>query len=274
MFSEEQLERYSRQFVLKEIGASGQKKLRRARVLVIGAGALGSPSLLYLAAAGVGTLGVADFDRVELSNLHRQIVHRTETVGMEKTLSVRQTINSLNPDVDVVCHTLRVTPENILSLIEPYDFIVDGADSLFTKLLINDACVLAKKPFVHAGVVRFGGQMMTYVPGQGPCLRCLLGDHPPLSQPQACSQVGVLGAATGVMGSMEALEAIKFLVGSGELLTGRILFFRGLTSRFDTLEFEANEDCPLCGTHPAICNLTVRRQDYEDPRSCRIVREA
>ncbi|MCH5264319.1 MAG: HesA/MoeB/ThiF family protein [Lachnospiraceae bacterium] len=264
IFSEEQLERYSRHFALKEIGVAGQKRLLQSRVLVIGAGALGSSSLLYLAAAGVGTLGIADYDQVELSNLQRQILHRTKDVGTDKTQSARQTIEEHNPDVSVQLHPERMTVDNILDVIGQYDFIIDATDRFESKFLINDACVLAKKPYSHAGVVRFEGQTMTYVPGKGPCLRCLLGSVPPAEETLTCSQAGVLGAVTGIIGSIQAAEAIKYLLEIGDLLVGKVLNVDGLRMQFHTTCIsKSNPDCSVCGEHPSILTLADNRAEYQ-----------
>ena len=261
-FSEEQLERYSRHFVLSELGVAGQQKLLHSRVLVIGAGALGSAASLYLAAAGVGCLGIADYDRVELSNLQRQILHRTDRVGERKVDSARQTLQALNPDVTVLPLAQRITPDNITGILADYDFVVDATDRFETKFLINDACVLGHKPFVHAGIVRFAGQAMTYVPGRGPCLRCLLEDVPPNTV--TCAQAGVLGAATGVLGSIQALETIKYLTGIGELLTGRVLYFDGLTMQTRVSRFpHPAPDCRVGGEHPTIRDVVENRAEYE-----------
>lgn len=262
ILSAQQAERYSRHFVLREIGVTGQKRLLGAKVLVIGAGALGSGALLYLAAAGVGTLGVADYDRVELCNLQRQIIHRTDRVGMEKTASAKLTIEAINPDVAVQLYPRGVTPDNIQNIIAPYDFIIDATDRFENKFLINDACVLFGKPYSHAGVVRFGGQATTYVPGRGPCLRCLLENVPPNSE--TCSQVGVLGSVTGILGGIQATEAIKYVLGIGELLVGRLLLVDGLSMSMQTVEIgPARSDCRVCGDHPAILSLADNRADYE-----------
>ena len=262
MFNREQLERYSRHFVLKEIGVSGQKQLLSAKVLVIGAGALGSPALLYLAAAGVGCLGIADFDSVDFSNLQRQIIHDASRVGMNKASSAAQTIARLNGDVHTEPFPDTVTPENIGGLIAGYDFVVDATDSLESKLLINDACVLGKKPFVHAGAARFDGQVMTYLPGQGPCLRCLLGRDIPHQEENQCARYGVLGAATGILGSIEAAEAVKCLLGIGRPLCGRVLFLRGLEMDIHSAELAPDPDCAVCGQSPTILSLTDRLDDY------------
>lgn len=266
-FSEEQLARYSRQFVLREIGVAGQKKLLQSSVLVIGAGALGASALLYLTAAGVGTIGIADYDRVELSNLQRQIIHSTGTVGMRKTDSGKQALQALNPDVTLRLHPERATADNIETLIRPYDFIIDGTDRFETKFLINDACVLSRKPYAHAGAVRFEGQAMTYVPGRGPCLRCLLEDIP---QGTTCAEAGVLGAVTGVLGSIQAAEAVKYLLGIGELLAGRVLHFDALSMQTRVIDVgAAAPDCKICGAHPAIRSLAENRRDYE-PAGCAV----
>ena len=249
--SAQQSERYSRHFVLREIGVSGQKRLLSAKVLVIGAGGLGSAALMYLASAGVGTIGIADCDRVEVSNLQRQIIHRTDRAGMEKTLSARQTLEAINPDVTVHLYSERVTPDNIQATIAPYDFVIDGTDSFETKFLINDACVLSGKPYSHAGVVRFGGQTMTFVPGRGPCLRCLMDEVP--SNSKTASQVGVLGAVVGILGSIQATEAIKYVLGIGENLVGRILLVDGLSMLMEEVNVgPANAECRVCGEHPTI----------------------
>ena len=269
-FSEDQLERYSRHFVLPEIGVSGQIRLQQAKVLVIGAGALGSAALMYLAAAGVGTIGVADYDKVELSNLQRQIIHRTDRVGTGKTASAKKTILEINPDIDVVLHPIKLTADNIQEIISPYDFIIDGTDRFESKFLINDACVLSRKPYVHAGVVRFEGQAMTYVPEKGPCLRCLLGSVPPASETMTCSQAGVLGAVTGILGSIQALETIKYLLGNGDLLTGRILNFDGLKMNFHITNIPASSPhCSVCGENPSILSLAGNRAEYEDFSGCK-----
>ena len=264
MFSEEQLERYSRHFALREIGVSGQKRLLASRILVIGAGALGSSALMYLAAAGVGPIGIADYDTVEPSNLQRQIIHSVDSVGKKKVLSAGQAVGRLNPDVDVNLYCERMTADNIRKIISDYDFVIDGTDRFESKFLINDACVLSQKPYSHAGSVRFEGQLMTYVPGRGPCLRCLLENVPPRETALTCSQAGVLGAVTGVLGSLQATEAIKYLLGIGELLVGKVLHFDGLTMQFRTVNLsEPNPDCAVCGKRPVIRNLADNRAEYE-----------
>lgn len=253
--------RYDRHLVLREIGAEGQERLRASKVLMIGAGGLGSAAGFYLAAAGVGTIGVADCDAVELSNLQRQIIHRESSVGMAKTASAARAIRELNPEVEVRVHEGRVDAENILDILAPYDFILDCTDRFESKFLVNDACVLSKKPYSHAGVVRFEGQAMTYVPGKGPCLRCLLGGVP--TGAPTCAQVGVLGAVVGVMGSTQAIEAVKYLLGTGELLTGRVLRFDGLNMRTRVAGIpHADPDCAVCGGNPAIRSLRDNAGEY------------
>ncbi len=264
IFSGDQLDRYSRHFVLREIGVSGQKKLLASKVLVIGAGALGSASLMYLAASGVGTIGVADYDCVELSNLQRQIIHRTENIGKRKTDSALMTMKEINPDISVNLHPAQVSTDNIEKLIRPYDFIIDGTDRFETKFLINDACVLSKKPYSHAGAVRFGGQTMTYIPNSGPCLRCLLSNVPPHDQNVYCSEAGVFGAVTGIIGSVQAAEAVKYLLDIGELLSGRILALDALSMDIRIVRMEKSDPhCRVCGEAPDILSVTDNREDYE-----------
>ncbi|MBQ8356277.1 MAG: thiazole biosynthesis adenylyltransferase ThiF [Clostridia bacterium] len=259
-FSNEQLERYSRHIILKEIGVKGQKKLLNARVLIIGAGGLGAPAAMYLAAAGVGTIGIADADEVDLSNLQRQIIHATDDVGKPKVQSAQETMNKMNPDVTVNTYHEFVTSENILELIKDYDFIIDGTDNFPAKFLINDACVMAKKPFSHAGIIRFKGQLMTYVPGQGPCYRCVFKNPPPKDAVPTCKQAGVVGAMGGVIGSLQAMEAIKYITGVGELLTGSLLTFDAIRMNFHKVKLpKADGHCAVCGTEPTITKLI----DYE-----------
>ncbi len=259
-FTNEQLERYSRHIILKEIGAKGQKKLLNAKVLIIGAGGLGAPTAMYLAAAGVGTIGIADADEVDLSNLQRQIIHATKDLGKPKVQSAKETMNDLNPDVQVNTYHTFMTSENIREIIRDYDFVIDGTDNFPAKFLINDACVMEKKPFSHAGIIRFKGQLMTYVPGEGPCYRCVFKDPPPKDAVPTCKQAGVVGAMGGVIGSLQAMEAIKYIVGKGQLLTGYLLTYDALTMEFRKIKLPHNtENCPVCGTHPTITQLI----DYE-----------
>ena len=259
-FTNEQLERYSRHIILKEIGVKGQKKLLGAKVLIIGAGGLGAPAAMYLAAAGVGTIGIVDADEVDLSNLQRQIIHATEDVGKPKVQSAKETMNKMNPDVTVNAYHEFVTSENILDLIKDYDFIIDGTDNFPAKFLINDACVMAKKPFSHAGIIRFKGQLMTYVPGEGPCYRCVFKNPPPKDAVPTCKQAGVVGAMGGVIGSLQAMEAIKYITGVGELLTGSLLTFDAIKMNFHKIKLpKVGDGCAVCGSHPTITKLI----DYE-----------
>ncbi|MGN1142118.1 MAG: HesA/MoeB/ThiF family protein [Oliverpabstia sp.] len=259
-FSNEQLERYSRHIILKEVGVKGQKKLLNGKVLIIGTGGLGAPAAMYLAAAGIGTIGIADADEVELSNLQRQIIHGTEDLGKAKVQSAKETIERMNPDVTVHTYRTFVDSKNILELIKEYDFIIDGTDNFPAKFLINDACVMAGKPFSHAGIIRFKGQLMTYVPGQGPCYRCVFKNPPPKDAVPTCKQAGVIGAMGGVIGSLQAMEAIKYILGVGDLLTGYLLTYDALTMEFRKVKLPKHvPDCPICGEHSTITELI----DYE-----------
>jgi molybdopterin/thiamine biosynthesis adenylyltransferase len=259
-FSNEQLERYSRHIILKEVGAKGQKALLKSKVLIIGAGGLGAPAALYLAAAGIGTIGIADADNVDLSNLQRQVIHTTPDVGKSKVESARETMLAINPDVNVNTYQNFVTAENILNLIESYDFIIDGTDNFPAKFLINDACVISKKPFSHAGIIRFQGQLMTYIPGEGPCYRCVFKEPPPPDAVPTCRQAGVIGAMGGVIGSLQAMETIKYFLKAGNLLTGSLLTYNALTMDFRKIKLpKVSGNCAVCGTSPTI----LKPFDYE-----------
>lgn len=259
----EQLERYSRHIILQEIGGKGQQKLLNGRVLLIGAGGLGAPAAMYLAAAGVGTIGIVDDDVVDLSNLQRQIIHQTKDVGKKKVLSAAETIQEMNPDVQVVTYAERVDSKNITDIIKDrdYDFIIDGTDNFPVKFLINDACVFLQKPFSHAGIIRFRGQTMTYLPGQGPCYRCIFETPPPPDAVPTCRQAGVLGVMGGVIGSIQATEALKYLLGVGDLLNGYLLTYDALTMTFRKVKLNHNRSCAVCGDQPTITSLI----DYEQP---------
>jgi adenylyltransferase/sulfurtransferase len=259
-FSEAQIERYSRHIILPEVGGVGQRKLLNSRVLVIGAGGLGSPACLYLAAAGVGTIGIVDSDVVDLSNLQRQILHATEDVGQPKCLSARDTMESINPDVRVVPHQLRLDSSNALDVIADYDVVVDGADNFPTRYLANDACVFAGKPLSHAGILRFEGHVTTIVPGRGPCYRCLYPEPPPPGLVPSCQEAGILGAVAGIMGAIQATEVIKLILGLGDVLVGRLLVFDALQMSFRSFEMLRPADCPVCGERPSITTLI----DYEE----------
>ncbi|MDR2670650.1 MAG: molybdopterin-synthase adenylyltransferase MoeB [Oscillospiraceae bacterium] len=258
-FTNEQLERYSRHIILSEVGVKGQKKLLNAKVLIIGAGGLGAPAALYLAAAGVGVVGIADADVVDLSNLQRQVIHTTPDVGKAKVQSARETMEAINPDIEVRAHRTFVSADNIMELIADYDFILDGTDNFPARFLINDACVLAGKPFSHAGIIRFKGQLMTYVPGRGPCYRCVFREPPPPDAVPTCRQAGVIGAMGGVIGSLQAMEAVKFLIGRGDLLTGALLTYDALRMDFRKIKLPHRDSCAVCGAHPTI----LKPFDYE-----------
>lgn len=241
-------ERYARHILLDNVGVEGQERLLASKVLIVGAGGLGAPVAMYLAAAGVGTIGIADDDRVELSNLQRQIIHTTGSVGEKKVESARQTIRRLNPDIDVETYAVRVTQENVMELIEPYDFIVEAVDNFETRFLINDACVAAEKPFCHGGVARFEGQLMTYVPGQGPCYRCIFEEVPEPCSEAESRDLGILGVIPGIIGSLQGLEVLKYLLNTGTLMTGRMLVFDGLRMKFREVVFRhPSPHCKACG---------------------------
>lgn len=255
--TDEQIERYSRHIILKGFGAKGQKRLMAGSVLIVGAGGLGSPAGLYLAAAGVGRIGVVDSDVVELSNLQRQVAHSTADIGLAKADSAAATMRAINPDVEVVEHNVRLDASNAAEIIAPYDFVIEGTDNFPTKFLVNDACVLGGKPFCHGGILRFQGQVMTYVPGEGPCYRCVFKEPPPPDAAPSCAQAGVIGAIAGVIGCLQAMEAMKYLSGTGELMTGRLLVYDAFYSDFDEIELPFREpNCAVCGDHPTIATLS------------------
>ena len=257
--TDEQIERYSRHIILKEVGAKGQKKLLNSSVLIIGAGGLGAPAALYLAAAGVGHIGIVDADEVDLSNLQRQVIHTTADIGKSKVKSAKETMEAINPDVKVSTYRMFVDASNIRELIREYDFIIDGTDNFPAKFLINDACVLEKKPFSHAGIIRFQGQLMTYVPGEGPCYRCVFKNPPPKDAVPTCKQAGVIGAMAGTIGTLQAMEAIKYIIGKGELLTGKLLTYDALKMDFRKIKLKRDCNCAVCGDHPTI----LEPIDYE-----------
>ena len=243
----EQRMRYSRHTLLPEVGVEGQLKLLHSKVLLVGAGGLGSPSALYLAAAGIGTLGLVDDDEVDSSNLQRQVIHTTDRVGIPKTESARISIEALNPDVNVIEHRTRLDADNILEIIEGYDVIVDGADNFPTRYLLNDASVRLRKPVVSASILAFDGQLSTFVPYEGPCYRCLYPTPPPPELAPSCGAAGVLGVMAGVMGLLQANEVIKLVAGIGEPLIGRLLLYDSLGTRFTELKVKRDPECPICG---------------------------
>ena len=240
--------RYARHLVMPEVGPEGQAKLERAKVLFIGAGGLGSPALLYLAAAGIGTIGIVDFDVVDLSNLQRQVVHNESRIGMKKTESAAQTIRALNPEVEVVAHDEMLTDDNVDRLIAGYDLVIDGTDTFETRYTLNDAAVRAAIPVVHASVFRFEGQLTVFVPFEGPCYRCLYPTPPPPELAPGCSVAGVLGVVPGVMGLLQATEAIKLILGLGDPLVGRLLIWDALDGTFSEVKLRRDPSCPACGT--------------------------
>lgn len=256
--TEEQIERYSRHIILKDVGGTGQGKILNSRVLIIGMGGLGAPAALYLAAAGVGTIGIADGDVVDMTNLQRQIIHFTPDVGKSKVQSAIEKMNQLNPDVKVITHKEQILASNSKEIISDYDFIIDGTDNFPAKFLINDACVILKKPFSHGGILRFDGQTLTHVEGSA-CYRCIFIKPPPPNAVPTCSQAGVLGAVAGMLGTIQAAEALKFIIGKGELLTNRLLIFDAFKMKFRTVEIKKNPQCPVCGENPTITEL----MDYE-----------
>jgi molybdopterin/thiamine biosynthesis adenylyltransferase/rhodanese-related sulfurtransferase len=253
--SAEQLERYSRHFLLRQLGEKGQRTLLDAKVLLIGAGGLGSPAALYLAAAGIGTLGIVDADVVDRSNLQRQVLHTTDRVGMPKTASAALAIHALNPDVQVCVYPERLTVDNVMALFRDYDVIVDGSDNFPTRYLVNDAAVLVGKPVVHGSIFQFEGQVSVFKPHAGPCYRCLYPTPPPPGMVPSCSEVGVLGVLPGVIGVIQATETIKLIIGQGEPLVGRLLMYDALAMRFREIRIRRDPDCPLCGAQPTITEL-------------------
>ncbi|HET7786300.1 MAG TPA: molybdopterin-synthase adenylyltransferase MoeB [Myxococcales bacterium] len=249
--TEAQRARYSRHLLIPEVGEAGQAKLLKSKVLLIGAGGLGSPTALYLAAAGVGRVGLIDDDVVDESNLQRQILHTTDRVGMPKTESAKKTLQALNPEVAVDEHRMRLTRDNAMELFAKYDLVVDGSDNFGTRYLVNDACVLLEKPNVHGSIFRFDGQATTFVPGGGrPCYRCLFPEPPPPELAPSCQEAGVLGVLPGIIGLIQAVEAVKLLLGRGEPLVGRLLLYDALEQKFREVKYARDPACPACGDHP------------------------
>ena len=246
-----ELARYSRHLLLSEVGRAGQERLCAARVLVVGAGGLGSPAALYLAASGIGTLGIVDCDAVDVSNLQRQIRFATQDVGRPKALAARERLAALNPEIRVVAHALELAAANVTEIVNQYDVVVDGSDRIATRYLVNDACVIFGKALVSAAIYRFEGQAMTYLPGRGPCYRCLFPDAA-ADATASCAEAGVLGVLPGVLGTIQATEVIKIVLGHGELLLGRLLAYDALEMRFREFSFARRPDCAVCGDHPGI----------------------
>ena len=258
-FSEQQIERYSRQILLPQVGGNGQQKLLAAKVLIIGVGGLGSPIAAYLAGAGVGTLGIVDSDQVDITNLHRQIIYATDDIGKPKVEAAKERLEKMNPDIKIVPHQLRLTSANIMKVIKDYDIIVDGTDNFPARYLINDACVLAKKPLVHGAFFRFEGQAMVIKPGEGPCYRCMFAEPPPPGAVPSCQEAGVLGALAGVIGLIQATETLKLILEVGEPLVGKLIIFNALEMNFRRVKVPKDKDCPVCAEKPTIKELI----DYE-----------
>jgi sulfur-carrier protein adenylyltransferase/sulfurtransferase len=256
----DEIRRYSRHLILPEVGLAGQKKIKAASVLCIGAGGLGSPIAMYLAAAGIGKIGIVDFDTVDFSNLQRQILHTDADVGRSKAESAKETIRGINPHCEVVIHNTRISSENALDLIRPYDIVVDGTDNFPTRYLTNDACVILKKPNVYGSIFRFEGQASVFAPHLGgPCYRCLYPEPPPPGMVPSCAEGGVLGVLPGIVGCIQATEILKLAIGKGNLLVGRLLLFNALDMKFRELKLRRDPACPVCGDHPTIKELI----DYE-----------
>jgi len=254
----DQVKRYSRHIIMGDVGSGGQRKLMGAKALIIGAGGLGSPAAVYLSLAGVGTVGLVDFDVVELSNLQRQILHHTTDVGRPKLQSARDNLHAYNPDVNVVLHEVRLESDNAMAIISQYDLVVNGADNFATRYLVNDACYLLNKPLVDGSILIFDGQATVFLPGQG-CYRCLFPSPPPPGMVPNCAEAGVLGALTGLVGSIQATEALKYFLGIGESLSSRLLLIDALSMNFREVKLKRNPQCPLCGDNPTITELI----DYE-----------
>lgn len=258
--SPKEIERYSRHLVIPEVGLEGQQKLKSAKVLMIGAGGLGSPLSMYLTAAGIGKLGIVDFDKVSFSNLQRQVIYTTEDVGKSKALLARERMNAVNPNVEIEIHDTKLTKDNAPGIIKDYDIVADGSDNFATRYLVNDACVLLGKPFVYASILRFEGQVSFFDPKTGPCYRCLYPEPPSKGEIPSCEEGGVIGAVAGIIGSIQANEVIKYIIGKGELLSGRLLLLDALKMKFKEIKFEKNPDCPACSENPLITEL----MDYEE----------
>lgn len=264
-FTEEQITRYSRHILLPEVGGKGQKKIARSRIFIVGAGGLGSPAALYLAAAGVGTIGLIDSDAVDLSNLQRQVIHHTPDLGRSKVVSGKEKIQALNPDVNVVTYADRLSSKNALELIRGYDVVIDGVDNFPAKFLINDACFFADKPLVHGGILRFDGRVTTIIPKKTACYRCVFKHPPPPGLVASCQEAGVIGVLAGIIGTIQATEALKLVLGVGRPLTDRMLDFDARRTAFREIKTRRNPNCPLCGEHPTITELF----DH-DPESCEV----
>jgi adenylyltransferase/sulfurtransferase len=261
MLTEEQINRYSRHILLPEVGGKGQQKLLNAKVLLIGAGGLGSPAALYLAAAGVGTLGIMDADTVDLSNLQRQVIHATPDVGKSKVQSAKETINQINPDVSVIAYPEFATVENVPHILPQYDLVVDCCDNFATRYLMNDAAVMYKKPYIYGSILRFDGQASVFNPPAGPCYRCIFPEAPPPGATASCQEAGVIGVLPGLLGVIQATEAIKLILGVGDSLIGRLLIVDALGMEFMNAKVKRNPNCSVCGDHPTIIEL--HKENYQ-----------
>ncbi len=253
-----QVQRYSRHIIMPQVGSTGQRKLIDAKVLIVGAGGLGSPVAVYLALAGIGTIGIVDFDTVDVSNLQRQILHQNKDIGRPKVVSAKETLTSYNPEINVIAHEEPITSDNAMDIIPNYDVVINGADNFAARYLVNDACYLSGKPLVDGSILLFDGQASVYLPGNG-CYRCLFPTPPPPGAVPSCAEAGVLGALPGMVGTIQATEAIKLILGAGDPLSGRLLLIDALAMDFRTVKMRRNPKCPLCGDDPTVTELI----DYE-----------
>ena len=260
--SRDEILRYSRHLIMPEVTAQGQAKLKSARVLCVGAGGLGSPLTLYLAAAGVGTLGVADFDTVDLTNLQRQVLYSTADVGRPKVVAAGERLAALNPGIEIVPHAVRLTSANVMDIVRDYDVVADGSDNFPTRYLVNDACVVLKKPLVSGAILRFEGHVTTILPGEGHCYRCLFEEMPPEGFVQTCSEAGIIGAIPGVIGSLQAVEVIKIILGKGKVLKNTLLVYDALNASFRRVTVPKNPECPACGADNALLERDEYRQHH------------
>jgi sulfur-carrier protein adenylyltransferase/sulfurtransferase len=256
----DEIRRYSRHLIMPNVGIDGQGRLKNSKVLLVGTGGLGSPLAMYLAAAGVGTIGLVDYDTVDESNLHRQVIHGTKDIGKRKTESARETINDINPFVDVVIHETALRSDNALEIVEPYDIVIDGTDNFPTRYLVNDACVLLGKPNVYGSIFRFDGQLAVFYAKEGPCYRCMFPEPPPPGMVPSCAEGGVFGVICATIGAGQATEGIKLLTGIGEPLIGRMQIYDALENRWQTIKVNKDPECPVCGKNPTVTELI----DYEE----------
>ncbi len=272
-FTPVQLERYSRHILLQDVGVEGQMKFLEAKVLIVGAGGLGAPAAMYLAAAGIGTIGIVDSDTVDISNLQRQIVHFTKDIDVPKVDSAKETMLAINPDIEIRTYRECLVAANIRDIISGYDFVVDGTDNFPTKFLVNDACVMENIPYSHGGILRFDGQTMTVVPGESACYRCSFRKPPPPDAVPTCSQAGVLGAIAGMLGTIQAAETLKYITGVGDLLTNTLLSFNAKSMDFRKVPLSKQENCPVCGENPSITELFDAEQAVCNLQEARVKEE-